>query len=58
MVVDRSGASSKNTDVEFLKLFYAIFKDHYPARGEVFLIYGEPPPIYLSLLVVVLAAWM
>lgn len=41
VVVDRTNASRKNTDVEFLKCFYQVFKDHYPARGEVFVIYGE-----------------
>ena len=40
VMVDRTDATMKNTDVEFLKMFYNTLKDHYPSRGEVFVIYN------------------
>lgn len=39
VLLDRSNSSISNSDVEFLKQFYQIFKDHYPSRAEVFVIY-------------------
>ena len=32
VVIDRSDAKTSNMDIEFLKLFYKIVKDNYPAR--------------------------
>jgi len=40
VLVDRTDATMKNTDIEFQKQFYQTMKDHYPSIAEVFVIYN------------------